>query len=183
MKGHVIMNIKPVGNIRVGYLHSKGYSSLYLSFYLSSLVFDFAPWLGADNTGRNYYDNKKRLSTSVNLEGAAYFYLVAVTILRGEDRIEPIEATLPCKNNSSLTLSYLPDENNQMTAYLDIHKDNQTIPFKFQTLPKQVMVNGQMVTKAVQADLADFAMMLFGYITGSSGEDYLRRIFNEGLNP
>jgi hypothetical protein len=45
------------------------------------------------------------------------------------------------------------------------------------------MVNGQMVTKAVQADLADFAMMLFSYVTGTGGEDYLRRIFEEGLNP
>lgn len=177
------MGIKPAGNTYVGYLQSKGYSSLNMSFYLSKLIFDFSPWLSVDDTGRNQYDKSNRLSTSVNFEGASYLYLTSVSILRGDDSTEQIEATLPCKNNASLTLSYMPDENNHMAAYLVINKDTRTIPFRFNTTPKQVMINGKMVTKAVQTDLGIFAMTLLGYVIGIGAEDHLKRIFEENLNP
>ncbi len=182
------------GNIYYGTLISEGYSILKMSGYmlamrnLTQLVFDFSPWLGEKIELPKRFDTSNRLSTSVNPEGAAYFYLAAVSILRAPDSTERVQATLQCKNDASLELNYMPDEHNQMSAYMAITKNGRTIPHKFSTIPKRVMVNGQMVTQRVQADLALFAMTLFGYIVGQSvGEfpdmEYLQKVFESGINP
>jgi hypothetical protein len=182
------------GNTYYGTLVSKGYSLLTISGYmpvtrqLTQLVFDFSPWLGEESDLPKQYDKSNRLSTSVNPEGAAYFYMAAVSILRAPDSTERVQATLPCKNGASLEFNYTPDENNEMAAYIVITKNGRTIPHKFSTIPKRVMLNGQVVTQHVQADLALFAMTLFGYIVGQSvgefpGEEYLKRVFEDGINP
>jgi len=51
-----------------------------------------------------------------------------------------------------------------MTAYMVINKDNKTIPFRFETRVKQEIVDGQMVTKVIQAGLETFVVILKGYM-------------------
>ena len=80
---------------------------------------------------------------------------------------------LQCKRETILTLEYKPDENNQMTVYLVGNKNNETIPFKFKTQQIQEWVDGQMVTQVIQADLQEFAMILYKYILSSGNAEYL----------
>ncbi len=115
-------------------------------------------------------------------------YLAAVSALRGGDSAERIEAPLSCRNSASLTFIYRRNEKNRMEASLLFNNPGINIPFVFPTLWKDVRVNHEMVYEGVQADLGVFAMILFGYVAGSSaGEfpdiEYLQKIFQAGLNP
>jgi hypothetical protein len=76
---------------------------------------------------------KTHLSTSVNPEGAAFFHIHATRILDGKYSEEQVEVVLPCNNGASLTFEYKPDENNQMSAYMTINKNNEAIRFRFPT--------------------------------------------------
>jgi hypothetical protein len=75
-----------------------------------------------------------------------------------------------------------------MEASLLFDKGSTNILFVFDTLPKEITVNRQMVYESVPADLAVFAMILFGYVAGSSagefpGIEYLQKVFETGINP
>jgi hypothetical protein len=75
-----------------------------------------------------------------------------------------------------------------MEASLLFNKVNANILFVFDTLPKEITVNRQMTYESVQADLAVFAMILFGYVAGSSagefpGMEYLQKVFEAGIIP
>ena len=158
-------NDKPTnGQIRT--IYAPGYSYLMLSYFRTNLTLNFVPYIGQDNTGKSEYCNNTHLSTSINHEGAAFFYLQATSILDGKDTGKQIETVLPCNNGTTLTFEYKPGENNQMNAYIAINKNNQTILFRFPTTEYQEIVDGQTVTKVMQTGLGTFALILVCYIAG-----------------
>ena len=164
-------------------LYSEGFSSLMMSYYKYILVLTFNPYIGKNNVGFPQYNIKTFLSTSVNYEEAALFYLTAMSILEGKNADKEISAVLT-RNNATLTFEYKPDQNNQMTAYLVINKNNQIIPFRFNTKTYQAQENGQMITKVVQAGLGVFAKTLESYMTGTGITNHLNKSIEEELeNP
>ena len=151
-------------NTYIKALYAPGFSSLTMSYFRIYLTLNFVPWLSTDSTGHSQYCKKTFLSTTLDYNWAAYFHGACMSILSDEGSTKSVEATLPCKNNAALTLLYRPGEDNQMTAYMVINKDNKTILFRFETRVKQEIVDGQMVTKVIQAGLETFSMVLKGYM-------------------
>ena len=60
------------------------------------------------------------MTTTINYEGAAFLFQIALDILMGIDADKEVRAVLPC-NNTNITFEYRPDENYQMTAYLTLN--------------------------------------------------------------
>ena len=162
-----------LSNIQLKTLCTPGISYLSLSYYGQYLVFKLVPWAGKDASGRDQYSKEKFISTTLNPEGAKCFYEVVTSILTGTEPEKPLPMVLQCKRETTLTLDYKPDENNQMTAYLVANKNNETISFKFKTQQIQNWVDGQMVTKVIQADLEEFAGILYNYILRCGEAEYL----------
>ena len=162
------MYINKPANAQSRKIYAPGYSSLAMSYYLTNLTLNFVPWLSTDSTGRSEYCKQTHLSTSLNPDGAAFFYLQASRILDGKDSGELVEVVLPCSNGTTLTFEYKPDGNNQMSTFLTINKNNITIPFRFPSIEYQEKVDGQMITKVMQTGLGTFALILGCYLTGTA---------------
>ena len=175
------MNNYKSANTYIRCLYSQGYSSLMLSFLKTNLVFGFTPYIGKDSTGQSQYCREKFLSTSVNYEGASYFYQTAMLIIKETDPKKQITAKLLCNNNTTLILEYKPDEDNQMSAYLVINKNNDTIKFKFKIYQYQEWEEGQVVTKIIQAGLGLFLKVLEAYLIGTGANNHLNKLSEEFL--
>ena len=102
-------------NVQIKSLYSPGYSSLMMSYFRRYLTLDFALYTGKDDNGFDQYSREIRPSTSLDPDGAAFFYMQAYRILEGKvPEEQPIEVVLHCRNDTKLTFAYRPDENNQM---------------------------------------------------------------------
>ena len=156
-------------------MFSPGYSSLMASFFSTYLTLGFSQHLGKDKKGFDQYCKKSFLSASFNHDGAAFLLMIAMPIVTGKNLDQQVEAVLGCKKNTKLIFEYKPDESNQMTAYLTINKDNQTIPFRFQTRQIKIAENGNAVTKTIQSGLCDFAKVLEIYLM-RVGENHLNKL-------
>lgn len=151
-------------NTYVGDFESPGYSLIRMSYYMIYLTLDFTPWLRWSKSGKSIYDIKSSLSTSIDTDGANYFYQIIMSIIREETSDKVIEAPLSCKNNTTLTLHYQPDEKKQMNAFLTIEKNDQVIAYRFATRLSQNIINNQLVTKVIQVELCNFAVLLIEYL-------------------
>lgn len=167
-------------NTYIRTLYSSGFSFLMMSFFKTNLTFNFAPYLGKDNVGRSQYSKTEFLSTTVNYEGAAALYMTAMPILEGNE--SQMELVLPCSNQATLIFEYKLDQNNQMSAYLLINKNNSTMTFRFGTMQYKVKENGQVITKVVQSGLGAFAETLDGYLTGIGADLHLNKFSKEDLD-
>jgi len=147
-----------------------------MSFYNVNLSLRFCRWIGSDNTGRSQYDTKNALMTSANYDTASALYQLAMSIIYDINPEQEIKAVLPCNNNTNLIFEFKPDQNNQMTAYLTIEKNNQTITFKFQTHSYKIKKDGQIVTIVIQSGLGVFAKTIDGYLTGVGADRHLNKM-------
>jgi hypothetical protein len=172
-----MINDKPA-NTQIRTLYSIGYSSLMLSYFKTNLVLSFVPYVGKDDRGFNAYSKNEFLSTSINHDGAAFFYMQAAQLLNGKDLDKPLEVSLPCNNGASLTFVYKPDEKN---VYLTINKNDMSIPFMFQTTRYVEKVDGQWVPVVMQTGLGTFAMVLGCYIVGKAANDHIHEYYNDAL--
>jgi len=129
-------------------------------------------------------DNVKLLpmGTTINQNGAALLYLAAKSILDGEYSNKEVTATVPCNNNTALTLEYAPGENNQSEAYLIIERDNiGTLTFILEPETILVKEDGTKERKVVQAGLEAFATALLGYLTEVNADEHKSK-FPEGFD-
>jgi hypothetical protein len=179
-RGFDIMSYYNTENTRLRAFYSPGYSAILTSLYKYNFVFNFTPYEGRDRSGLDQYSKTVFLSTSVNYNAAAFLYIAATLILDGKE--DEIEAVLPCGVNTSLIFEYKPDENNQMTAWLAIDKNNRTIPFKFATHSFTVRENGKPVTKIVQSGLGVLQKTLSGYLSAIGADLHLSKFTEEELN-
>lgn len=166
-------------NTYIRTLYSPGFSSLMMSFFKTNLTLNFIPYLGKNNVGLSQYSKTEFLSTTVNYEGAAALYLAAMPILDGNG--SQMELVLPCSNNTVLILEHKPDQDNQMSTYLLISKNNRMIPLRFGTIQYRVKENGQMVTKVIQSGLGGFVKTLEAYLTGIGANLHLNKLSEEDL--
>jgi len=150
-----------------------------MSFYQADLTLSFRPYIGKDYRGLSNYCHKTFLSMAITYEGAALFFITAMRIIDGRDSDKQIQAMFTRVNGATLTFEYKPDENNQMTAYLVIDKNNLVIPFRFSTHTYQVKENGQMVTKIMQSGLIAFVKVLEGYLTGVGSDNHVNKLGDE----
>ena len=166
-----MFNDKPT-NVQIRTLYSPGFSSFKMSYFKTNLVLGFAPYIGKDDRGFDKYCIKSFLSTSINPEGAAFFYTQASRILDCRHSVEQVEVVLPCNKGASLTFTYKLDESNQMSAYMSINKNNEAIQFRFPTTEYQDNIDGQWVTKLMQTGLRTFALILGCYLAGKAANRY-----------
>jgi len=152
-----------------------------MSYFKTNLVLGFTPYIGKDNLGLSQYCNKSFQSTSINPERAAFLYMQASRILDCRHSGEQVEAVIPCNNGASLTFQYKPDENNQMSAFITINKNNVDIPFKFKTTEYQENVGGQWVKKYMHTGLGTFALILGCYLAGKAANSHIDELYNEAL--
>ena len=173
------MNNNKSANTYIRTLYSPGFSFLMMSFFKTNLTLNFVPYLGKDNVGRSQYSKTEFLSTTVNYEGAAALYMTAMPILDGNE--SQVELVLPCSNDATLIFEYKLDQNNQMSAYLVIDKNNETIPFRFGTHQFRAKENGQMVTKVLQSGLGAFTKTMEAYLSGIGADLHLSKLSEEEL--
>jgi hypothetical protein len=150
-------------------LYSPGFSSIVVSFYNYNLSFGFSRYIGKNNAGMSEYE-KSYLTTTVNYEGAALLYQIAMLIIYGKYSENEIKTVLQCNNNATLTFEYKYDQNNQFVAYLTINKNNESISFKFATHTYKVKEDGQIITKVMQSGLGVFAKIIDGYLTATGAD-------------
>jgi len=146
-----MMNNNNSENTKIKTLYAPGFSSLTMSYFKSNLVLKFIPYIGENNQGIDQYSKNVFYNTSLNPTRAAFFFNQASRILDGKAN-EPIDVVLPCNSGTNLTFEYKPDQNNNnpMTVYLTIDKNNVTVPFRFETIEYFINVEGQMVTSIIK---------------------------------
>ena len=166
------MLVKESENIPIRNYYSPGYSYVKLSYYKSFLVFTFVPFEYTKKNGKDIYSKKVFLSTSLDVEGAESLQKLALPIIKDGNEGNQMDVTLSCKNNASLTFMYKPDEENIMSVYLVIDKNNETIPFKFKARIEQVKVGDNWVTRIVHITLIEFVQILEEYIAGETKPMY-----------
>jgi hypothetical protein len=148
-----------------------------LSFFNWSLSLRFYQYTGKNKDGFDHYDLKNGVTTTVNYENASCLYKAAMSILEDIDLEKEIRAELPCYN-AALIFEYKREQNNQMSAYLTIEKNDQSISFRFRTHQVKVKENGQVVTKVVQSGLVAFVKTLESYLTGTGISFHLNKMLN-----
>lgn len=161
-------------------LYSPGFASMMLSFYRTNLAVAFTPWISKDKTGRDRYDTKKFVSTTINDESVASLYFLSKSILEGK-QCNPLQYVIDC-NNAKLIFEYRPDPNNKMRAYLSIEKDKITIPFEFAVQQYKIKENGRMIIKEVPAGLEVFSQVMAAYLTAVGADRWLNNQQDEYSN-
>ena len=158
-------------SIFVRNFYAPGLSSLTLRYFNVNLAFHFSPSLGTKNSlGLEDYCTKTSQSTSINYQGAGALYLAIKKVLVENDYDKQIEVMLKCRNDTLLIFEYKPDGDNQMRAYLTIHKNSKVIPFMFATNEITVTENGERVKKTLQSGLAAFYKIIEGYLIVKESE-------------
>lgn len=156
-------------------IYSMGYSYIMISYFNTNLSFYFAPFKSKDATGRSFYDSTKKLTTTVNYEGAFALYKTASDIVNGKEATNGAVLTIPCASGASLTLERNPGQNGQMETLFTIFKSYTSISFKFATHQTQVKENGQLVIKTIESGLGMFAKTIEGYLTGINADGHLNK--------
>ena len=177
-------NSRQSENTYIKILYSPGFSMLRMSYYKTNLILNFIPSIDKDYQGVIGYNKNSFLSTSINPEKAAFFYMQTSRIIDGIDSEKSIETVLPCNNGTTLTFEYKPDEDNQMRTYLTINKNNMTIPFRFPVIEYYENVDGQTIKTVMQAGLVTFSLILGCYLAGSAVDGPLNKhneLYNEAL--
>ena len=152
--------------------YAPGLSSLTLKYFNVYLAFHFAPSLGMKNSlSLEDYCSKTSQSTSINHHGAGTLYLAIKKVLDESDSDKQVEVEIKCNKDAKLIFEYKPDGDNQMRAYLTIHKNSKVIPFKFATNEIQIIKNGEKVKKTLQSGLASFYKVVEGYLTIKESEN------------
>jgi hypothetical protein len=159
----------------IRHFYAPGYSFIMMSYFNTHLSLRFHRYTGKDNVGLSQYDCKNGMTTTVNYEGAAYLYQVAMPILEDMNSEKVINAVLPC-NKAALIFEYKPEQDNYMAAYLTIEKNDQSIPFRFKTQQVKVQQNGQMVTKVIQSGLGAFTKTVEGYLISIGADRHLSKL-------
>ena len=175
--------LKKFENIYLGPYYSIGYSSLHLSYYGDLLTVSFQPYEGVDKDGKHQFSKKVFQSTTINHEGAAYFYCLAARVLNGIDLDKEFEACLQCGKNATLTLHYMKDNDrkDEMCAFFVIRKNDETIPFLFRKDPYKTTKDGIEITEIIQTGLGSFAMDLRNYIRLVRAEKFLSKAAQKSL--
>lgn len=152
-------------------------SYLNIKFYNTNLSFSFSPFQQRDQNGRNVYDLKNNQLTTVNFEGAYALYQSCKEII--EKKIQECHLEIPCSGNAILILDRKPGQTGQMETSFSISKNNVMIPFVFQTITRQVTINGQPTTEVVETGLGVFMKTIEGYLTGINADRHLDKLTDE----
>ena len=168
-------------NIFIQTLGSPGLSQITFSLYEKDnktyLVLKFVPCIGQDDMGADEFCKITFQSTAIDCDGAISFYPTVKAALEGPDSKKEIMVSLPCGSNATLTFEYKSEQNGHMGAYLVISKNNQTIPFRFETHQFRVYNSeGKWVTIATQTGLRSFVKILDDYIKRSRADSQANKL-------
>ena len=130
-----------------------------LSFYKTNLCLGFSPWMSKDQIGRDRYDTKTFISTTIDDISAASLYFLAKQIIEGTLN-NPTQYLVQCNKQTSLLF-----ENNAGTTRLIIEKGMDKIVFQFPVHEYRVKEDCKLATKTIQSGLIVFAEILEAYLT------------------
>lgn len=153
-------------------LYSEGFSYLNVSFFNINLSFKFHKYLSKDNMGKNIYDLKNGLNTTVNYEGAAALFAISKDIL--DNKIQECTLPIPCAS-AELLFERKPGPNG-METWFSITKNGVTVPFKFNTMIVKVKENGQERDKIVETGLIVFNAIVDAYLDGINADRHLDKL-------
>lgn len=157
--------------------YSDGMSYMNVSFFNTNLSFKFHPFIRKNPNGRDEYDLKNGINTTVNFEGAYALYQAANDIINS--KINEINLPIPCAAGAVLTLERKIGQDGNMETIFSISKNNMIIPFKFKTVLYQTKENGQIVTKIIECGLGSFAKTIEGYLTGINSDRHLDKLTDD----
>lgn len=154
--------------------YADGISYMNASFFNTNLSFKFYPFIQKDQNGRDVYDLKNGVNTTVNFEGAYALYEAANDIING--KTSELNLPIPCAAGAELTLERKLGQNGLLETWFSISKNNRIIPFKFKTVTYQVKENGQVVTRVIECGLGAFMKTIEGYLTGINADRHLDKL-------
>ena len=148
-----------MNNIYIRAIYSPGFSYVTLSFFKTNLSVGFSPWVSKDQTGRNQYDTKKFVSTTINDEDVASLLWLSKQIIDGT-LSNPIQYLIECNKYTSLLFTHDSDK-----TCLIIEKNKEKVVFEFPTHQYRVKEDGKIVTKTILSGLLVFSEALQAYLT------------------
>lgn len=158
-------------------MYSDGVSYMNIKFFNTNLSLSLYPFVSKDQVGRSNYDMKNGIQTTVNFEGAYALADAARSILDG--KVTELRQSVPCLAGASILLERKVNQNGKMDTIFSITKNNVTIPFVFQTMERQVVENGQTVTKVIETGLGAFMKTIDGYLTGINADRHLDKLTDD----
>jgi hypothetical protein len=157
-------------------LYSENLSYLTITFYNTNLSFKFVPFMTKDANGKNKYNEPKSITTTINYEGAALLQYAAMDIIKNINHTDTMRVPVECNNGVRVVLERKLDQNNQMTTWLSIEKNGETVLFKFDTKIIQITKNGQNISQIIESGLLVFIKIIEGYLTGINADRHLNKL-------
>lgn len=171
-------NNRTTTSTQIRNMYSEGMSYLNMKFFNTNLCFQFYPFLSRDNVGRNTYDMKNGLSTTVNFAGAHGLWQVANDIIEG--KIKEITHDIPCASGANLVLQCRTAPNGEPEVIFSISKNNITIPFKFNVVTRTIKNGaGQTEIYYIQNELGAFMDTIKGYLNGINADRHLDKLTDD----
>ena len=146
-----------------------------IKFYNTNLSFQLYPYTGKNQNGRSTYDTKNGQQTTVSYDGAFALYQMAKDIIAG--KLSEGIITVPC-NGASITMERKLGLSGPETVF-SLTKNNVTVPFKFQTIQRQIKENGNVVTQTIECGVGAFMKTVEGYLTGVNADRHLDKMTEE----
>lgn len=171
-------NNRTTTSTQIRNMYSEGMCYMNMKFFNANLCFQFYPFISKDNTGRNSYDMKNGLSTTVNFSGAFGLWQIIDAIIDG--RIKEITHDIPCAAGANLTLQCRTAPNGEPEVFFTISKNKTTISFKFAVVARTIKNSmGQTETFYVHTDLGAFMDTIKGYLNGINADRHLDKLTDD----
>ena len=171
-----------IRNVYIRNIYAPGFSFITLSFFKTNLSISFSRWLGRDENGFSKYDTKNYISTTISDENVAALYLLSNRIVN-EKLTNPVQFTIPCNKQSTITFESGIDQEGQMKIRLYIEKGKETILFEFPIHKYKTRENDQIVEKTIQTGLIVFEEALQAYLTAIGADRQPEKLSEKALNP
>lgn len=157
-------------------LYSEDMAYLTITFYNTNLSFKFVPFMGKDANGKNKYNEGKTVTTTINFEGATLLQQSALEVVNTFGPTDTIMVPIECNNGVRIIFERKLDQNNQMSSWLSIDKNGETVPFKFSSKIININKNGQATTKIIETGVLVLIKIIEGYLTGINASRHLNKL-------
>lgn len=165
-------NNKTQTTTQIRSIYSDGISYMNLKFYNTYLSLQFSPFSGKGNTGQNQYDQKKAQVTTVDFARAFGLWKACYDIIfNGSNTLSII---IQC-NQATLHL----ERKSPGDTWITINKNNETIPFKFESVSVTKEVDGVSTTEIIETGLGAFMKTVEGYLVSINADRHYDKLTEE----
>lgn len=146
-----------------------------MSFFNTNLSFRFYPAMPQkDSMGRNSYDMKNGLTTTIDAEYAYALFKTIDDVLT--NKVQECVLNIPCAGNATLSFKREQVPTGEIASFLVINKNNMTLAYRFPVTTITVKENGVVVNKTIESSLGAVQKTIDGYLTGINADRHLDKL-------